>query len=145
MNRLLLYLASVLFTIGIMAGCSSDTDTNSTEDTSTATEEQAEDQGNTEENEDTVTITISKDDGEEVLDEKEVAIETDAVLMDVLKENFDVEDEDGFITSIDGVSPKKDEEKAWMFFVNDEIASVGAEDYELEPSDEVTFDLQAWE
>lgn len=141
MNRWLLRLASVLFIIGIIAGCSSDTDTdtNSTEDASMATEEQ------TEENEDPVAITISKDEGEEVLDEKEVAIETDAILMDVLKENFDVEDEDGFITSIDGVSPEKNEEKAWMFFINDEEAPVGAEDYELEPGDEVTFDLQAWE
>lgn len=147
MNKWLLRFASVLLIIGIMAGCSSDTgsDDNASEGASTQTEEQTGEQDNIEQNEDAVAITISKDDGEEVIDEKEVPIEADAILMDILKENFDVEEEKGFITSIEGVAPEKDEEKAWMFFVNDELASVGANEYELAPGDEVTFDLQAWE
>ena len=40
---------------------------------------------------------------------------------------------------------QEDEKKAWMFFVNDEMAEVGAADYELSPGDHVVFDLQSWE
>lgn len=136
MNKWFLRLASILLVIGVLAGCSTDDNDNVSKDTPTNTEEQAEE---------TVAITISKDEGHEIIDKKEVPIEADAILMDVLKENFEVDDDGGFVTSIEGVSPGEDEEKAWMFFVNDEMAPVGASDYELTPGDEITFDLQAWE
>ena len=146
MNKWLLRFASVLLIIGIMAGCGTDTGEKSTDDSnSTQTEEQSENQDNVaQDEEESVAITISKDEGEEIIDEKEVSIEADAILMDVLKENFEVEEDGGFITSIEGVAPKEDEEKAWMFSVNGEMANVGANDFELSPGDEVTFDLQAW-
>lgn len=145
MNKLFLRLATILLIIGVMAGCSSDENDKTASDTPTNTEEQADDSGSSEQAEETITIKISKDEAHEIIDEREVPIESDAILMDVLKENFEVEEDGGFITSIEGVSPKEDEEKAWMFFVNDEMATVGANDYELTPGDEVTFDLQAWE
>ncbi len=147
MNKWLLRFATVLLLIGIMAGCSSGADSSDTssKDESAQTGKQTGDQNNSEQSEDVVVITISKDDGEEVIDEKEVPIEADAILMDILKENFDVEEDQGFITSVEGIAPKEDEEKAWMYFVNGEMAPVGANEYELEPGDEVTFDLQAWE
>jgi len=92
-----------------------------------------------------ITVTISKDEGAEVLSEKEIEIEEGDILMDVMKENFEIEEEEGFINSIDGVSPEEGEQKAWMYFVNDEVAMVGAEEYELEAEDRVVFDLQEWE
>lgn len=145
MNKWFLRLASILLVIGVLAGCSSDKNDKTASDTPTNTEEQADNNGSSEQAEETVTIRISKDEEHEVIDEKEVPIESEAILMDVLKENFEVEEDGGFITSIEGVSPKEDEEKAWMFFVNNEMAPVGANDYELAPGDKVTFDLQAWE
>lgn len=147
MNKWLLRFGAVLLFIGIMTGCgASDTDDNATEktDTGAQTEEQSEDQDNGEQDEATVAITISTDEGDEVIDEKEVPVEADAILMDVLKENFEVEENGGFITSIEGIVADEDEEKAWMYSVNGEEANVGAADYELDPGDEVSFDLHAW-
>lgn len=143
MNQWFMRLASMLLVIGVLAGCS--TDSNSSGDSSTGTEEKADSKENTEQNEETVVITLSKDNGEEVIDEKEVPIKENAILFDVMKENFEVEDDQGFITSIDGIAPEKGEEKSWMFFINDEMALVGAKEIELSAGDKVTFDLQAWE
>lgn len=100
----------------------------------------------TEEQEDTVLITISKDEGEETINEKEVAIEDGAILMEVMDENFELETEfEGeFIVSIEGIGPEEDEDVAWMYSVNDEMAEVGASEYVLEADDEVVFDLQGW-
>ena len=66
-------------------------------------------------------------------------------LLDVLKENFAVEESDGFITSIEGIEQDVDEKIGWIYFINDEMAMVGAAEYELEANDEVNFDLQEWE
>ena len=95
--------------------------------------------------EEVVFVTISKDEGEEVLSEKEIEIEENDILMEVMQENFEIEEEEGFITTIDGVGPEEGEEKAWMYFVNNEMAMVGAAEYELKAGDQVLFDLQAWE
>ncbi len=113
---------------------------NDTQNNQTTTEDE------TAEQEDMVLITISKNAGEETLDEKTVPIEEGALLIEVMEEHFDLEtDFDGaFIVSIDGVGPEEDEEIAWMYTVNDEVAMVGANEYELEPGDEVVFDLQPW-
>lgn len=97
------------------------------------------------EQEETVVITISKDEGEEVITTKEIPIQEGDLLMDVMKEHFTIEEENGFITSIEGIAPAEDEKKAWMYFVNGEMAMVGAAEYELSAGDEVTFDLQSWE
>ncbi|MBP1969640.1 hypothetical protein J2Z83_001747 [Virgibacillus natechei] len=140
MNKWILRLASVLVVIGLLVGCASEEENPNNE-----TGEEAEANQNSEQNEELASMTISQDNEEEIITEEEVVIEEDAILMDVLKENFDVEEEGGFIISIEGVSPEENEEKSWMFFVNGEMGSVGAEEFELTPGDEVTFDLQAWE
>lgn len=135
MKKGLSYLLAIILAIGVLAGCGT-TETPETNGSTPETQEV---------NEDVIKVTISKDEGEEILSEKEIAIEEGAILMDVLKENFDIEEDGGFITSIDGVAPEEGEQVAWMYFVNDEMAMVGAAEYELSPGDEVTFDLQAWE
>lgn len=92
-----------------------------------------------------ISITISEDEGEEIISEDDWDIEEGDVLMDVLKDHYDIEEDEGFIESIEGVSPEKDEEKAWMYFVNDEMAEVGAAEYEVEADDDIVFDLQSYE
>src|SRR5690625_7418944 len=57
--------------------------------------------------EEVVFVTISKDEGEEVLSEKEIEIEENDILMEVMQENFEIEEEEGFITTIDGVGPEE--------------------------------------
>lgn len=142
MNKWLLRFFMMILMVGLVTGCVADQD--ESQETTNSRIEQTENE-DTLEKEETVVITVSKDEGEKMIIEQEVPIEEDAVLMDVLKEHFEIEEEDGFITSIGGVAPEEGEEKAWMYFVNGEIASVGANEFELSPGDEVTFDLQAWE
>ena len=90
-------------------------------------------------------INVDKNENEEVITEKEIALEEGAILLDVMKEHFDIEEDDGFITSIDGVEQDVDAQLSWMYFVNDEMAPVGAGEYELSVGDKVNFDLQSWE
>lgn len=137
MKKWMLTLFTIFTTLLLVVGCSNES-TTPAEEEETVVE-------TTESQEEVIKVTISKDEGEEVLSEKEIEIEENAILMDIMKENYDIEEDDGFITSIDGVAPEEGEEKAWMYFVNDEMAMVGAAEYELEAGDNVVFDLQAWE
>ncbi|WP_099158399.1 DUF4430 domain-containing protein [Virgibacillus ndiopensis] len=147
MNKILLRLGSLLLIIGLLVGCSSDDESNSEATTNGQTEQSGGNEVKNEENQEVVTITISKDKEAEFITEKKIAIEEGAILMDVMKENFEIETDfdGGFITSINGVAPKEGEQKSWMFFVNDEMATKGAKEITLSPGDKVSFDLQAWE
>src|SRR5690625_4866575 len=108
----------------MVCGADGDTDQGTTENPTNEAENAAETDQNNEEQEEIVHFTLSIDEGDEVITEKEVPISEGDLLMDVLKANFDVEEEGGFITSIEGVAPEVDEEKSWMFFVNVELVSV---------------------
>lgn len=131
----------IFFITGLLVACSNESEntntTVSTNDTSD-TEEVAED---------SVRITISINEGEQYVSEEEIPIEEGDILMDVLEENFYIEtDQSGqFITSIERVAASDEDKTAWMYFVNDEMATVGAAEYELSPGDIVVFDLQSWE
>lgn len=144
MNKWILRFISLAVLMIVLVGCA--TGENSEEGTgANDTAEQTEQSQSSEQNEKTVAITISRDNGEEVITEEEIVIEEDAILMDVMEENFELEVDEGFINSINGVAPDANEEKFWAILVNEEKASVGAEELELTPGDNVTFDLQAWE
>lgn len=137
MKKLFFTIFTALTALFVVVGCSNDaTSTPPKEETSEVTNE---------DQEQSIVVTISIDEGAEVITEKEIAIEENAILMDVMKENFDIGEDDGFIYSIEGIEPEAGEQKAWMFFVNDELGEVGAAQYELSPGDHVVFDLQSWE
>lgn len=146
MNKWLFRMASFLLVAGLLMGCGSDGDnensnnTNQTETNTTESNSPGENIGD----EDKVTITLSIDDKSEYIDELEAPIEEGDILMDVLKETFAVEEEGGFINSIQGVGPEEDEDKAWIFSINGEMAEKGADEIELTPGDEISFDFQAF-
>ncbi|HLS08599.1 DUF4430 domain-containing protein [Lentibacillus sp.] len=146
MNKWFVRIASLLVVIGLLAGCGAgeeeQTESNNG-NLQTATNESADG----ELSEDEIRITISKDNGTEYIAEEEIEIEEGAILMDVLQDNFYVETGEGgqFITSIERVPAEENEQKAWLFEVNGEMADVGAAEYELSPGDVVTFDYRAWE
>ncbi|ASN05480.1 DUF4430 domain-containing protein [Virgibacillus necropolis] len=146
MSKFKFFLVSLIAIIVVLGGCSSEGTTN---EQSNATNEQTESTESTtsgEENqEEAVMISITKGKGEETVKEKEIKIEDGAILYDVMKENFELKDDAGYITSIEGIEAKESEQMAWMVFVNDEMASVGAKELELSPGDSVNFDLQSWE
>lgn len=138
MNKWMIRLGSLLVTISLLFGCAPGDSNEVPVDNNNQEEINANDQ-----NEEVVTITISTDDGEEMIAKKEVTIEDGAILMDVLKENFEIEEEGGFINSIDGISQNEDEGKYWLYSVNGEDANVGANEFELTSGDDVVFDLHA--
>lgn len=144
MKKWMLQFGAIIMAAVLLVGCSSNDETEQNTNTRVSTN----DTSNTEEvAEDSVRITISINEGEEFVTEQEISIEEGDILMDVMQENFYIEtDFDGaFITSIERVKASDEEQTAWMFFVNEEMPTVGANEYELTPGDEVVFDLQSWE
>lgn len=128
-SKWLLVLVASVF---LLIACSSN-------DTESAEEEDVADE------EGTITIIVSESEEDEVFSEKEIDIVEGDILMDVMEDNYDIEEDEGFINGIDGISPEEDEQKAWIYSVNDEEALVGANEYEVSIDDEVVFDLQSWE
>jgi Tfp pilus assembly protein PilV len=128
MKKALHMLSALLLAAGILAGCGT---TEQSQQNNQQAEQQTEQQA---------TITLTED-GEEV-SSKEVAFEEGANLMDVMKENFEVEEDAGMITSIEGHSQDEGASKYWLYTVNGEMAQVGAADLELSDEDEVAFNLQ---
>ena len=147
-KRLLRSILSILTVLFIVTGCAANNDNNEAVNNNAVNENtNGSENVNNESNDAQIEVefTISKDEGEEVIETKSIEVEEGAIVLDVLKEHFDVEEEGGFVTSIDGVNDDPDNQLAWMYFVNDEMAMVGAAEYELEADDHVNFDLQAWE
>src|SRR5699024_9183174 len=107
----LLTISSIVF---VIVGCSNNNELTSNNTTNTNNVENVEN----EEGQIEVLISITKEEGEEELASKEVEVEEGAILMDVLKDNVEIEEEDGLITSIDGVEADDSEQIAWMYFVN---------------------------
>lgn len=92
-----------------------------------------------------VTINVAVD-GETIEDGSITSnVEEDAVLFDVMEASFDVEDEDGFITAINGYEQDEDANKYWLFDLNGEMAPVGAQDLVLSDGDVVDFNLEELE
>lgn len=145
MNKWFMRLVSLVMVIGLLMGCASDTNDQDGTNNNQSEQQNQNDANSSEVAEEIVVITISKDHNEEVITEKEVAIEEGAILIDVMKENFELEEDGGFITSIEGTEQDEDEGKYWMYSVNGEEPPVGAGDYELSVGDKVNFDLHGWE
>lgn len=130
---LLLFFASIT-----LAACGT-TETDGT-DTSSVAESVA---SSVQENPETISVTISVAvDGEEIEEgNKALEVEPGAILLDVVKENYEVVEEDGFITSINGHEQDTEAGKYWLFDVNGEMAPVGANEFELSEGDLVEFNL----
>lgn len=85
-------------------------------------------------------------DGEEIDDgEQAVEVEEGTVLLDVMEEYYDIEETDGFISSINSHEQDADAGKWWLFDVNGEMGEVGAADLELQEGDLIEWKLEAFE
>lgn len=91
------------------------------------------------------TVALTKNNMEEEVDSKEVAIKEGQTLMDVMKENFEVEEAGGFINGIDGIKASESEKTYWHLVVNGEDAMTGANEIELKDGDKIEFDLRNYE
>ncbi|KHE71393.1 DUF4430 domain-containing protein [Halobacillus sp. BBL2006] len=125
-----------LLVAGVLSGCG----TQQADQKEEASASQQEDK-----QEVTVQVEVSKSNGEEMLADKEVSVPEGTTLMEVMKENFEVKESEGFINSIEGIEGNQEEKMAWMFTINGEEAMVGANEYEVEQGDEIVFDYHSWE
>ncbi|WP_085991998.1 DUF4430 domain-containing protein [Oceanobacillus senegalensis] len=137
----LIIVSIMIISIGLLAGCSFGEETEDN-GASTSTTDSTH---STEVPENHVRITVSINHGNEFITEEEIPIEDGDILLDVMEENFYVEQKGGFITSIERVKASDEEKTAWMYYVNGEMPTVGASEYELSSGDKIVFDLQSWE
>src|SRR5699024_1707897 len=139
----------------LLVGCG-----NQAEDTPEETEEPdtevaetpAEDPAETEETdnaeaEDEVSFTIDiLVDGEAVADlSKEVTADEGMYLLDVMEDTYDIEENDGFISSIEGYEQDEADNRYWLYYVNGESGEVGAADYAPEAADQIEWRLESFE
>ncbi len=138
MKQMLRMLLASLFMVGALVACGGEESTQSSESKNNVSQE---------EKQEIVQVTISQNNGEKTITEKEVKIEEGTTVMDVMKNNFEIETASGggFITTIEGLKAEKSEKMAWFFTVNGEEAQVGAKEYELEPGDKLVWDMHSWE
>lgn len=73
---------------------------------------------------------------------KVVQVEEDDTVMEIMKNNYQVETEfnDTFITGIDGLVADSNKE-FWAFYINDEMSNVGAAEARTQAEDIITFKL----
>lgn len=128
----------------ILVGCSTET-TNAPEETEAPAVEDVEDTDATSSDVDQVSadLVISID-GEPLADlSKEVTVEEGTYLLDVMEAEYDIVDEGaGFISSINGHEHDMEAERYWLFYVNDEMTSLGAADYEIQEGDAIEWRLE---
>jgi ABC-type uncharacterized transport system ATPase subunit len=130
------FLAASLLVAGILSGCGTQQAEQKEEASATQQEEKQEV---------TIQVEVSKNNGEEMLADKEVSVPEETTLMEAMKQNFDVKESEGFINSIEGIKGNQEKKMAWMFTINGEEAMVGANEYEVEQGDEIVFDYHSWE
>ncbi|MBL5010360.1 hypothetical protein CUZ96_0023 [Enterococcus lactis] len=85
------------------------------------------------------TITLQEN-GQNFL-KKEVTFKKGETLLTILKQNFEVEENDGFITSLEGRSQDEKNQTYWMFTVDGKSATTGAKEIELNNGQSVIFNL----
>ncbi|HHJ7822894.1 TPA: DUF4430 domain-containing protein [Streptococcus pyogenes] len=72
------------------------------------------------------------------VDEKVSFGKGDTVL-EVLKDNYEVKEKDGFITAIDGIEQDTKANKYWLFKVNGKMADKGADQITVKDGDSIEF------
>ncbi|HEM6083345.1 TPA: DUF4430 domain-containing protein [Streptococcus suis] len=89
-----------------------------------------------------ITLTITNDEG---TDSQELTVESDETVMEILKENHTVVEENGLITEIDQVSQNPSTNTYWMYKINGTLAEKGANDQTVTEGDEIEFYLESFE
>ncbi|WP_438466983.1 DUF4430 domain-containing protein [Streptococcus pluranimalium] len=88
---------------------------------------------------DEVKVTVSmKPEGEKAY-KKEVIVDQDDSVLEALDEAFDVEDDNGFVTEIEGHKQDSAKNLYWMYKVNGKMANKGAEENIVKDGDKIEF------
>ncbi|MEX2784301.1 DUF4430 domain-containing protein [Streptococcus sp. H49] len=87
---------------------------------------------------DTGTVQLIVQEDSNTIDEN-VTFEKGDTVMDVLQDNYEVEETDGFITAIDGIKQDEEAGKYWMFTINNELAPKAADQIKVKNGDKIEF------
>lgn len=94
----------------------------------------------------TVEFKFNIDDDVDKVDEdkinKTVELSSGKSLLAAMKEQYEVIEDEGYITSIEGYEQSQEENIYWLYEINDEFAQVGAADYMLEDGDVISWELE---
>lgn len=92
-----------------------------------------------------VTLSVTED-GELITDgEQVVEVADGAILLDVMKEYYDITEENTFISAINGVEQDGNAGKWWVFDINGAMGEKGASEIELKEGDLIEWKLEAFE
>ena len=91
----------------------------------------------------TVGSSLEKDGKEVDGTSKKMEVEEGTTVLEVLKDQYEVVEEGGFIVSIDGMKQDEEAGKYWMYEVNDKQPTVGAAEYLVKDGDQVKWFLNA--
>lgn len=91
-----------------------------------------------------ITVDISVD-GENIEKlSKELSVENDIDVLEIMDMNYDIEaTQDGFMEVIEDYEQDESEGLYWMFYINEETSKVGAADYIPEESDQIDWKLES--
>lgn len=99
-----------------------------------------------EEKENLATISVSDNEGEIKGSPVEINVDREMDVLAYMVDNFSVEGADeGFITSIEGIEQDESEGLYWLYYVNEEMPSVGAGEYIVEDGDLIEWKLESFE
>lgn len=94
-------------------------------------------------------VTFSIDivvEGEVVADlSEEITAPEGMYLLETMKDVYDLEEEGGFISEIEGYEQDEGEGIYWLYYINGESAEVGAADYAPEEADQIEWRLEGFE
>lgn len=98
-----------------------------------------------------VRVTVCRDFGKEVLKDEAIEVREAGSAMEALQAVAEVETAygGGFIQAVDGIASQYDggagRREDWFFYVNGQMADVGARTYEAREGDWLVFDFHSWE
>ncbi len=98
-----------------------------------------------------IRVTVCKDFGKVVMKDADFGIRKNSSAMDALREVAEVDTAygGGFIQAVDGVASQYEggtgRKRDWFFYVNGQMADVGAGAYQVREGDWLIFDFHNWE
>jgi len=98
-----------------------------------------------------VNLIVSKNFANEQIYNEELDFAKDTSIMEIMEENLEIEKAygGGFVNSINGLksgfTDSKDKKKLdWFYYINGNLAQVGADDYYLSSEDTIVWDYHDW-
>lgn len=128
-KRIAMLSTMLVMSLALLVGCgTNNTGTDATTDTTSAVESAQDFE---------VSVTVFNE--EEEVSQKTLTVEADTNLMTALQDNFEIIEDNGMITAIDGIEQDADEGFYWTYTINGEMVNTGANDTILEADDEIVM------